>query len=47
MEASRIGPNEIRCRPVAHELIADLLRRTRAMPSPAVQDLADHLGLSA
>jgi hypothetical protein len=47
MEAARIAPSEIRCRPVAHELITDLLRLSRSTSSPAVQDLADHLGLTA
>ena len=42
----RLAPSEVRCRPIAHELVADVLRRTRGAPSPAVADLADNMGLT-
>ena len=29
VEADRLAPSEVRCRPVAHELASDLLRRTK------------------
>jgi len=33
IEADRLAPSEVRCRPVAHELVSDLLRRTRGAPT--------------
>ena len=27
MDAERLAPSEIRCRPIAHELVAEILRR--------------------
>lgn len=47
IEADRLAPNEVRCRPIAHELITELLRRTRGSGPSAVVELADHLGLTA
>jgi transcriptional regulator with XRE-family HTH domain len=46
IEADRLAPSEVRCRPVAHELMQDLLRRTRGAPSAALLDLVDQMGLS-
>jgi len=46
IDADRLAPSEVRCRPIAHELVADVLRRTRGAPSPAVADLADNMGLT-
>jgi transcriptional regulator with XRE-family HTH domain len=46
IEASRLAPYEIRCRPVAHELVTDVLRRTRGTPPAPVSDLADQMGLA-
>jgi transcriptional regulator with XRE-family HTH domain len=46
IEADRLAPSEIRCRPIAHELVADVLRRTRGTPSPTVSELADQMGLT-
>jgi len=46
IDADRLAPSEIRCRPIAHELIADVLRRTRGSAPAAVSELADHMGLT-
>ena len=46
IEADRLAPSEIRCRPIAHELVADVLRRTRGAPPAAVSELADQMGLT-
>jgi hypothetical protein len=46
IDADRLAPSEIRCRPIAHELVADMLRRTRGAPPASVADLADHMGLT-
>jgi transcriptional regulator with XRE-family HTH domain len=47
IDADRLAPSEVRCRPLAHELVSDVLRRTRGAPPPAVADLADLMGLTA
>ncbi len=45
VEADRVAPSEVRCRPIAHELLADIVRRTRgAVPDP-VAALVEDLGL--
>jgi transcriptional regulator with XRE-family HTH domain len=46
IEADRLAPSEIRCRPIAHELVADVLRRTRGTPPITVSELADQMGLA-
>jgi hypothetical protein len=46
VEADRLAPSEIRYRPIAQELVADLLRRTRGAPPAAITDLADHMRLT-
>ncbi|MDT5027592.1 MAG: hypothetical protein QOE61_4018 [Micromonosporaceae bacterium] len=46
VDADRLAPSEVRCRPIAHELVADVLRRTRGAPPPAVAELADNMGLT-
>jgi transcriptional regulator with XRE-family HTH domain len=46
IEADRLAPNEIRCRPIAHETVADVLRRSRGAPLPAIADLAEQIGLA-
>jgi hypothetical protein len=46
IEADRLAPSEIRCRPIAQELVADVLRRTRGAPPVAMADLADQMGLT-
>lgn len=47
LEADRLAPSEIRCRPLAYELIADLMRRSRGAAPTAVAELADLMGVSA
>jgi len=47
LEADLLAPSEVRCRPIAHEVIADLLRRSRGTPLPAVSELADQVGVTA
>jgi hypothetical protein len=46
IDADRLAPSEIRCRPIAHELVADVLRRTRGAPPAAVSELADQMSLT-
>jgi len=45
LEGDRLAPSEIRCRPIAHEVLSDVLRRTRGAPTPAVAELAEHMGV--
>jgi hypothetical protein len=45
LDGDRLAPAEIRCRPIAHEVLSDVLRRTRGVPSPAVAELAEHMGV--
>jgi hypothetical protein len=45
LEGDRLAPSEIRCRPIAHEVLSDVLRRTRGTPPPAVAELAEHMGV--
>jgi len=45
LEGDRLAPSEIRCRPIAHEVMSDVLRRTRGAPSPALVELAEHMGV--
>jgi transcriptional regulator with XRE-family HTH domain len=47
IEAHRLAPSEVRCRPLAHELVSDMLRRSRGAPPAAVAELADQMGLTA
>jgi len=47
IEADQLAPSEIRCRPLAHEVVADVLRRTHGSPTAAVADLAEQIGLAA
>ncbi|KAB1923135.1 helix-turn-helix domain-containing protein [Micromonospora noduli] len=41
----RLAPSEIRCRPIAHEVMSDILRRTRGAPPSPVAELAEHMGV--
>ncbi|MFE9204672.1 helix-turn-helix domain-containing protein [Micromonospora sp. NPDC006431] len=41
----RLAPSEIRCRPIAHEVMSDVLRRTRGTPPPPIGELAEHMGV--
>jgi transcriptional regulator with XRE-family HTH domain len=45
LDGDRLAPAEIRCRPVSHEILADILRRTRGTPSAAVAELAENMGV--
>jgi Predicted transcriptional regulators len=47
VEADRLAPNEVRCRPVAQELVVDLMRRTGNAPIPGLMEIVDQIGLSA
>jgi transcriptional regulator with XRE-family HTH domain len=44
--AHRLAPNEVRCRPDAQELVADLMRSSGGRPVPGMLELADQIGLS-
>jgi transcriptional regulator with XRE-family HTH domain len=46
VEADRLAPSEVRCRPVAHELASDLVRRTKGALAPGMLELVDHMGLA-
>jgi transcriptional regulator with XRE-family HTH domain len=41
----QLAPSEIRCRPLAHEVMSDVLRRTRGAPPLPVAELAEHMGV--
>ena len=45
LEGDRLAPSEIRCRPIAHEVMSDVLRRTRGTPPPPVAELAEQMGV--
>jgi transcriptional regulator with XRE-family HTH domain len=45
LEGDRLAPSEIRCRPIAHEVLSDVLRRTRGTPSAPVAELAGNMGV--
>jgi transcriptional regulator with XRE-family HTH domain len=45
LEGDRLAPSEIRCRPIAHEVMSDVLRRTRGAPTQAIAELAEHMGV--
>ncbi len=47
VEADRLAPNEVRCRPDAQELVVELMRRTGGPPAPGMLELVDQIGLSA
>lgn len=47
LEGDRLAPSEIRCRPIAREVLTDVLRRTRGTPPPAVIELAESVGIAA
>ncbi|MBX6723960.1 MAG: transcriptional regulator, partial [Dactylosporangium sp.] len=46
VEANRLAPSEIRCRPLAHEVVTDLLRRARGAPPSTVAELAEQMGVT-
>jgi transcriptional regulator with XRE-family HTH domain len=45
LEGDRLAPSEIRCRPLAHEVMSDVLRRTRGAPPGQIAELAEHMGV--
>jgi transcriptional regulator with XRE-family HTH domain len=45
VNADRLAPSEIRCRPLAHEVIADVLRRSKGTPPTVIADLAEQMGV--
>lgn len=46
VEADRLAPSEIRCRPASQEVLVGVLRRTRGTPTAPLTELADHLGVA-
>jgi len=45
LRGDQLAPSEIRCRPIAHELMSDVLRRTRGAPAQPIAELAEHMGV--
>jgi transcriptional regulator with XRE-family HTH domain len=45
LEGDRLAPSEIRCRPLAHEVMSDVLRRTRGVLPAQVAELAENMGV--
>ncbi|MEW2473563.1 helix-turn-helix domain-containing protein [Micromonospora gifhornensis] len=45
LRGDRLAPSEIRCRPIAHEVMSDVLRRTRGAPPSLIAELAEHMGV--
>ncbi|MGE5829975.1 MAG: helix-turn-helix domain-containing protein [Micromonosporaceae bacterium] len=45
VEAARMAPAEIRCRPLAHEVMLDVIRRSRGVPPAPVAELAEQIGV--
>ena len=46
-QAEVLAPKEVRCRPIARDLVHDLWRRSRHAPSPSLQRLVERLGRPA
>jgi transcriptional regulator with XRE-family HTH domain len=47
LEGDRLAPSEIRCRPIAREVLSDVLRRSRGTPPPSIAELAANMGVGA
>lgn len=47
LDADELAPKEVRCRPLARDLIIDLWRRSRGSPSLNLRLLAERVGLAA
>jgi len=47
LEGDRLAPSEIRCRPIAREVLSDVLRRSRGTPPPPIAELAANMGVGA
>ncbi|MDM4720163.1 helix-turn-helix domain-containing protein [Micromonospora sp. WMMA1363] len=45
LRGDRLAPSEVRCRPIAHEVMSDILRRTRGTPPSPIAELAEHMGV--
>ena len=45
LEGDRLAPPEIRCRPLAREVLSDVLRRIRGTPSAPIAELAEQMGV--
>ncbi|BCJ60982.1 helix-turn-helix domain-containing protein [Micromonospora endophytica] len=45
LRGDRLAPAEIRCRPIAHVVMSDVLRRTRGAPPSLIAELAEHMGV--
>ncbi|WIN00813.1 helix-turn-helix domain-containing protein [Actinoplanes oblitus] len=45
LEGDRLAPSEIRCRPLAHEVLSEVLRRTRGTPPAPIAELAEQMGV--
>jgi transcriptional regulator with XRE-family HTH domain len=45
LEGDRLAPSEIRCRPLAREVLSDVLRRTRGTPPAPIAELAEQMGV--
>ncbi|MBN1171846.1 MAG: helix-turn-helix transcriptional regulator [Micromonosporaceae bacterium] len=45
LAGDRLAPSEIRCRPIAREVLGDVLRRVRGAPSTPVVELAELMGV--
>ncbi len=45
LRGDRLAPSEVRCRPIAHEVMSDILRRTRGAPPSPIAELAGHMGV--
>jgi transcriptional regulator with XRE-family HTH domain len=47
LEAERLAPREVNCRPLARNTIEDLVRRSRGIPASTLQSLAERSGVTA
>ena len=45
LDGDRLAPSEIRCRPLAREVLSDVLRRTRGTPPAPIAELAELMGV--
>jgi transcriptional regulator with XRE-family HTH domain len=45
LEGDRLAPSEVRCRPLVHEVLSDVLRRIKGTPSAPVAELAETMGV--
>lgn len=45
VEGDRLAASEIRCRPIAHEVMSNVLRRTRGAPPAPIAELAEQMGV--